>query len=292
MYRYHQMNHNTQSHPGFFFPGGQHQLINNSMYQPGHDQIDMDDSVEIEDYVSGDSSVDDADEFNIQIEFDGMEWTDELMSVFTNCADYLSDLITTNLSTEDGVSDLTISASLINIDGTDGTIGGSAVTDQWDETGLPSESTITLDVADAQSYLDSDLLDSVVLHEMLHSLGFGTLWEEFGLITIDKKGNVVYTGDATDINGQTPIIETDGGEGTEYSHWDEEAYDDELMTGYINDENTITDMTLAALVDLGYDLNSDAGIADVGLVGVIDGYSSTDTSLDGHLAGCPRQTLV
>jgi hypothetical protein len=231
----------------------------------------------VDDYISGSDLVDDTEEFNIEIDFSGYGWSDELVSVFTRCADYLSELITTNISTDESVSDLTISAVLSSIDGASGTIGSSQITNLWDDSELPSEATITLDLVDAQRLYNSDQLDSVVLHEMIHSLGFGSLWEAMGLISVDDSGNAIYLGDATDENGDSPVIELDGGSGTAYAHWDDETYDDELMTGYIDSQNAISDMTLAALADLGYTVNSDASVTDIGLIGVVEDYTSSDT---------------
>ena len=52
-------------------------------------------------------------------------------------------------------------------------------------------------------------------------------------------------------------VEQDGGSGTAGSHWDEETFNNELMTGYINDgENYFTAMSAASFADLGYQLSS------------------------------------
>ena len=48
-------------------------------------------------------------------------------------------------------------------------------------------------------------------------------------------------------------MEQDGGSGTAGSHWDEETFGNELMTGYINDgPNYFTAMSAASFKDLGY----------------------------------------
>ncbi len=66
-----------------------------------------------------------------------------------------------------------------------------------------------------------------------------------------------YLGDVLDPNGDTPLIESDGGSGTAGGNWDEETYDTELMTGYIDTSNYIADMTYNTLEDLGYVLDID-----------------------------------
>ena len=48
-------------------------------------------------------------------------------------------------------------------------------------------------------------------------------------------------------------VEQDGRAGTRDSHWDEETFTNEIMTGYINSNNVFSDLTVASLEDLGYD---------------------------------------
>ena len=48
-------------------------------------------------------------------------------------------------------------------------------------------------------------------------------------------------------------IETDGGSGTAGVHWDDATFNNEIMTGYLNYNNLRSDMTVAALEDMGYD---------------------------------------
>ena len=51
-------------------------------------------------------------------------------------------------------------------------------------------------------------------------------------------------------------VEQDGGSGTAGSHWDEETFGNELMTGYINDgDNPFSAMSAAAFRDMGYVIN-------------------------------------
>jgi hypothetical protein len=58
-------------------------------------------------------------------------------------------------------------------------------------------------------------------------------------------------------NGKGIEIEMDGGSGTVGVHWDESLFDGELMTGYVDSHNHLSEMTLASLKDLGYDVHID-----------------------------------
>ena len=226
-------------------------------------------------YTSGDGAVSDSEEFNIKIDFYG-EWDDVLKDDFINSADFLSSLITNDI-VPDGYDydDLTISATLTEIDGVGGILGRAGPTAVWDTNGVLDENDLTsqaimeFDVADAQTYESLGLWDDIVLHEMIHTLGFGTLWDYHNLLetTIDDNGtrkpvddtisSIIFTGEmATYYNdGVNPLVETDGGEGTAYGHWDEETYENELMTGYIDDPNYLSQMSYGALDDMGYDIN-------------------------------------
>ena len=54
-------------------------------------------------------------------------------------------------------------------------------------------------------------------------------------------------------------VEGGGGSGTRFSHWDEETFDAELMTGFIAlGESPLSVMTIGSMQDLGYVVNNNA----------------------------------
>jgi hypothetical protein len=63
-------------------------------------------------------------------------------------------------------------------------------------------------------------------------------------------------------------VEQDGGSGTAGSHWDDETFGNELMTGYIdNGANYFTAMSAGSFDDLGYVIRADyANWADSGYI--------------------------
>ena len=103
--------------------------------------------------------------------------------------------------------------------------------------------------------MGNDVFSDVVLHEMAHSLGFGSIWDRVGLVS-----NGLFSGaNALDAyvdmggSGSGVPVKQDGGSGTAGSHWDEETFGNELMTGYINaGENYFTGLSAAAFKDIGY----------------------------------------
>ena len=207
--------------------------------------------------------------YDITIEFKGT-WTLELHDVFVNAAERLVDLIigdvpdVTVFGSRGGpktVDDIVISAELGNIDGAGGILGQAGPTSIRTASSLPATAQMQFDIVDVNA-MGLDVFSMVVLHEMAHSLGFGSIWDRLGLVT-----NGVFTGENAVqqyhlMGGQAAgiAVEQDGGSGTAGSHWDEQTFGNELMTGYINSgQNYFTEMSAASFRDLGYATISDYG---------------------------------
>jgi hypothetical protein len=128
------------------------------------------------------------------------------------------------------------------------------------------------DTADLNQMEANGTLSSVILHEMAHVMGFGTLWE-LNNVYVDGTGR--YTGAnalaayRTEFNqpGATFVpVELGGGSGTANGHWDEvdngagntgrvSALGDirfELMTGWLNTPSYISETTVQSFVDIGF----------------------------------------
>jgi hypothetical protein len=208
------------------------------------------------------------------------------MDEFIDAADYLSSVIDGDrpdyIAADDpnnffdtDIDDVLIKVTLSEIDGTGGVLGQAGPTHIiWDpsaaetsEDALPFAGEIEIDIADAETFLLSGQLYDIALHEMMHVIGFGSLWEYSGTVemTFDDMGTKkpvddVLTYDYLGVyakaenGGTAPVVETDGGSGTAGSHWDDETYTNELMTGYIDDINYLSSMSIGSLADLGYEI--------------------------------------
>lgn len=228
----------------------------------------------IDRYVSGEGLQGAAESgYNIELVFQG-EWSSQQQATFTRAADYISSIIQGDLSDTGGVDDLRITAEMKPIDGQNGILAYAGPTGTRPD-GLSYEGQMTFDSNDTSIGTFGD----VVLHEMMHCVGIGTLWGDMTSGSTGA-GDMRFTGqNATeaykalfpDIAGTDPNadmgvpIETDGASGTAGSHWDEETFNDEIMTGYINGSNTFTGMTAAALEDMGYDTIFDAASPDAAM---------------------------
>jgi hypothetical protein len=218
-------------------------------------------------YISGDPGG-----YNVEVVFNGT-WTAELRAGFIEAAEAVSDIVIGDIedtTDRNGVpiDDIRITATLANIDGVGGTLGSAGPSSVRFPDYLPDEGRMTFDAADAQSLLNRGTWVDVIFHEMLHTLGFGTIWQVLGLVEDIGGGDLRFTGENAIAAYETSFpeifaadefafrgvpVETDGGPGTAGGHWDEAAFGNEILTGYINRTNELSDMTIASLEDLGYE---------------------------------------
>ena len=203
-------------------------------------------------YTSGASGA-----YNITITFNGT-WTSSLQGVFKAAADRLSDLITGDVPDVrvNGkiIDDINISAELESIDGVGGLLGQAGPTALRSDSYLPAAAAMQFDSADAHSYYDQGLFDEIVTHEILHCVGFASIWGYLGLTEgpsfigphavaeynklVDEYatmhgGSTILSNGITLAKGSVPL-ETGGGSDTAGSHWSEAVFENEMMTGYIN----------------------------------------------------------
>lgn len=199
--------------------------------------------------------------YNVTIEFKG-SWTQSLHDIFTRSADFFSTLITgdvqnvTVMGLKGGprvVDDILITAELAAIDGAGGVLGQAGPTSIRSSGFLPATATMKFDSVDVAA-MGPLTFEDVVVHEMAHSLGFGSIWGYLGLVAgglfVGAGAVAEYVAMGGDAAGVP--VETDGGGGTAGAHWDEETFDNELMTGYIDASNYFTSMSAASFGDLGY----------------------------------------
>ncbi len=163
------------------------------------------------------------------------------------------------------IDDISLVAFVEPIDGPGGTLG-QAGPDIIRANGLPLTAHMQFDVVDLVAMEADGTLFSVVLHEMGHALGIGTLWSRHDLIDLNGTINATYVGPKgvaafNAISGLQPRtsfpIETDGGPGTAFAHWDDEMMQTELMTGFSGPGNymPISLVTVGSLEDMGYIVN-------------------------------------
>jgi hypothetical protein len=125
------------------------------------------------------------------------------------------------------------------------------------------------DSADAQGLLNGGSFGEVIVHEMGHVIGIGTLWSSLVRNPCPTNTNRPCTTNPTYVGrngldgyadiggtGSLPVANT-GGAGTLNGHWRESFFVNELMTGFLNSgtRNPLSIMTVKSLLDLGYATN-------------------------------------
>jgi hypothetical protein len=203
--------------------------------------------------------------FKVSVHFPDGTLTAAQKTAFTDAATRWAQLIVGDVpDVNDGgtiIDDITIDATAPSIDGRGGVLGQSAPTAFRVGSNLPFKGFMEFDSADLAQLQTDGQLTRVILHEMGHVLGFGTIWSTEGLIagagTTDprfKGPNATAQYNAIfGTSGSSVPVEGGGGAGTEDSHWRESTFDNELMTGYLNGgSNPLSKVTVGAMADLGY----------------------------------------
>lgn len=217
----------------------------------------------------GDGVVGDAaTEFNIDLEYSGPA---EFLDEFEDAIEIWESVITADLPdilfNGELYDDLTIEATIEPIDGPFGILGSAGPDFVRGGTALPFLGSMRFDEDDIAFLDSSGTLQDVIIHEIGHVLGIGTLWGFAGLMDADFRytgANALaeYRALTMSDNAYNPV-EEDFGVGTAGGHWDETLFNTELMTGFAEGAGTampLSRVTIASLEDLGYTV--DYGEAD------------------------------
>ena len=159
---------------------------------------------------------------------------------------------------------INVQAGLLDGAPTDGAGGmlANAGPDQYRTTGtrLPWLASAGIDPADA----NNPLLRQIVLHEFGHALGFvAEVFVQKNLLNTSGAAGLGWVG-ANALREYRSIfgvrnalvvpMETEGGGATAVSHWAENVFGNELMTGFVSGATTLplSRVTVGAMADLGY----------------------------------------
>lgn len=217
--------------------------------------------------------------YNIDVRFQG-GITNTQQRVFTTAAERWSEVIVGDLPEaqvgSEKIDDVLIYAEGRKIDGPGHVLGQAGPTHLRSSTLLPIAGAMSFDSDDLAQMESERILLPVILHEMGHVLGIGTIWSVKGFITGSGTDDPRFVGNAAKTewmrmvhlhrdnpDAGVPLANT-GGPGTRESHWRESVFNDELMTGYLDSGlNPMSRLTIASLKDLGYDVDLNAADAFV-----------------------------
>jgi hypothetical protein len=187
------------------------------------------------------------------------------------------------------VTDILIQAKFDSIDGPGKILGYASPCLIRSGVGLTLQGYMVFDTADVGGLIANGTFATVILHEMSHVLGLGTLWNypphsclflpsnppttiadtyfgcPIGRLAFDSMGGTKYTGGGSNPPagnkvpvencGTAPYVPPYCGAGTVNSHWRKAVLGPELMTGYLEPGAPLSLLTIAAQEDLGYTVN-------------------------------------
>ncbi|MEM6363879.1 MAG: lamin tail domain-containing protein, partial [Planctomycetota bacterium] len=218
---------------------------------------------------------DPSDQFDIEIFFPDDTLTASQRSAFSVAANRWEEIIIGDLPDVGEIDDVRITATAPLIDGIGNILGQAGPDSVRSGSFLPLTGSMEFDAADIAALEDADRLEAVILHEMGHVLGLGTIWDLLDLLDTSDPEDPRFIGDAAveeynvlfNVDGNSVPVENNGGEGTALGHWEQDdnrdssvaSFGDELMTGFLTGElNPISRVTVAQFQDLGYVVNLDA----------------------------------
>ena len=175
------------------------------------------------------------------------------------------------------IDDVIIYAIVDSIDGPGKVLGSSGPCYVRTSGGLTLVGVMHFDSVDIRGLKNDGRLNDVVLHEMLHVVGIGTLWATKGQVTGAGTASSAFIGAqavagcvfhggtaANQCGGGTVPLESGGGPGTRDVHWRETTsptgigFRTELMTGFVSAvgvANPLSRISIGSLGDIGYSVN-------------------------------------
>ena len=169
------------------------------------------------------------------------------------------------------IDDLLILVRLEPIDGPGDIIGSAGPCFVRSSNDLSVLGSMTLDSDDLEDAEADGLLSDVIIHEMGHVIGFGSLWGFQGLLADaslppTNGTDPHFTGaqaiaafneiGGASYGGNKVPVEDSGGEGMADGHWRESVFTNEIMTGFIGlMQNPLSVVTVASFADQGYTVN-------------------------------------
>lgn len=235
-------------------------------------------------------------QFFVDVRYVGGEPAPAIKQAFTNAARRIASVITGDIgdvplsnftpanfcvptgqtpAITETVDDVLIYASVQPDDGVGGVLGSAGPCNIRTSGGLTVVGSMRFDSEDLDGMASDGRLESVILHEMLHVIGVGTLWQSLGLqegvggsttrftgplaqeACVTENGGAVPCASAVPAENceDLPIGQTCGG-GTKDSHWKESIFRSELMTGFVGSgDSPLSAMTVQSLADMGYTVN-------------------------------------
>ncbi len=200
------------------------------------------------------------------------------------------------------VQNTVIFARIDSIDGPGtpgaGNILGQASPCYVNANAIPFLGFMEFDTYDVDLLVARGQFEKVVLHEIGHVLGIGTIWNfQRALLDTSFTNDPHYVGSGAraqfaaintlTYSGRPVPVENTGGSGTVNSHWRTSVMQRELMQGFaVNQVQPLSRITVGSLQDLGYTVNLAAADPFSLTAALRSGFGFDETS------GIPHRDLV
>jgi hypothetical protein len=222
---------------------------------------------------------------------------------------------------DEAIDDVIIYLEFVPIDGPAGTVAqaGPCLTRQLaggDVTAFSLLGGIRFDTADLQLAGDTGTMDDVILHEMMHVLGFGIFWddplndpndEDFPFEFLEQPSDdshAEHTPGSTDTHftgpeatarflaiggnlytgGEIVPVENNTAEfsaGSLDGHWREGVFDEELMSTQLNvPANPVSVVTIGQFEDIGYTVDYGAADPYMQVFSIVTGPQVAGSAID------------
>lgn len=235
-------------------------------------------------FLTGLTQGDPKENFNISMEF-SESLLPETKSIFIAVGEYISHIIKKDIPDFGSVDDLNIRVEKTAIDGPNGISGqgGVLAVRAIEDTGTPYEAVVRIDGADEERLLANGNMDEIVAHEVLHALGFGTLWEERDLIERSDPAMPRFTGQNAVSAYQEAYPDLAASDALSFQgvplnpderHWAEQFYGDLLLPS-VGEKSKMSSLSVASLEDLGFETIFDPEDADA----IIPNFDDIDPPL-------------
>src|SRR4051794_15225094 len=164
------------------------------------------------------------------------------------------------------IDDVRIDAEGVRIDDVGKILGQAGPVDLRPGSFLPATGIMSFDSADLAQMESDGSLGAVIVHEMAHVLGFGTIFDRLGLITGAGGDDPAFTGSRATreyaallgpaVRPRSVPLANGAGRATRDGHWREEVFANELMTGFLDlRPKPLSRVTIGAFEDLGYSVD-------------------------------------
>jgi hypothetical protein len=165
------------------------------------------------------------------------------------------------------VEDLLMFVQVTQLDGPGNAVARAGTCTVHAPSALAQMGVLQLDSADIQLQLGQGTLDNMVLHEIGHVLGFGTLWFARDLLQDGATDNPFFNGALARAEfarvfpgyaGTAVPVENVGDMNTRNTHWRRSVFNNELMQGFSSATMPLSRITIGAMGDIGYSVDLNA----------------------------------